>query len=45
MGPDPVHQNADGKWYFWNEVWADEHGPFDTEEQARAALVEYARTI
>jgi hypothetical protein len=38
---DPVHQNQDGKWYFWDEVWAYEYGPFDTEDGARKQLTEY----
>lgn len=36
---DPVQQDVtDGKWYFWNEVWADRHGPFDTEELCREGI-------
>lgn len=34
-----------GKWYFWNEVWSDAEGPFDTEEEARNALDEYAARL
>jgi len=37
---DPIHEE-DEKWYFWNEVWADRHGPFDTEVEAREALHVY----
>jgi hypothetical protein len=37
---DPVHEE-DGKWYFWDETWADRHGPYDTEEIARAELKKY----
>ena len=28
-------------WYFWNEVWIDLYGPFETEEEARAELEKY----
>jgi len=39
---DPVHLNEDDqKWYFWNEVWADRFGPYDTEEIAREKVREY----
>ncbi len=34
---NPVHKNADGKWYFWNDIWGEEVGPFDTKEQADEA--------
>lgn len=41
MVEDPVHEQA-GKWYFWDETWADKHGPFDTEKEARDAMEDYA---
>jgi len=37
---DPVHKCSD-KWCFWDEVWAFEHGPYDTEEFCRAELNRY----
>lgn len=37
---DPVHV-MDGEWYFWDESWAESHGPFNTERLARKALMEY----
>jgi len=43
MIQDPVHQDSDGLWYFWEENWALRHGPFDTEDQARLALTKYCR--
>jgi len=46
MPIDPVHRNIeDGDWYFWNEVWADEIGPFGTEEECREALTKYCHQI
>jgi hypothetical protein len=42
--PDPVHEE-EGKWYHWDETWADRHGPFDTEEKAREALEKYAHFL
>lgn len=39
---DPVHQDKDDqKWYFWNEVWADRFGPYDSEDEAREKVREY----
>ena len=34
---DPVFEK-DGKWYFWDETWAYEYGPYSTEEEARFRL-------
>lgn len=42
---DPVHQNQDGLWYFWDEVWADEYGPYGTEVDCRKALNKYCENI
>ncbi len=39
-GPDPIHLNADG-WYFWDEIWCDEHGPFATREECVENLITY----
>jgi len=44
MKCDPVFQKEDGTWWFWNETWSDEYGPYPTEEKARAILEEYCRT-
>jgi hypothetical protein len=47
---DPVHYvppHSPGwvaGWYFWNETWADRHGPFDSEEKAREELAIYVAT-
>jgi hypothetical protein len=32
-------------WYFWNEIWADRIGPFNTEVLARDKLRQYAKTL
>jgi hypothetical protein len=42
---DPVHVDADGKWYFWEETWADKQGPFATEDEARTACTAYTRVL
>ena len=33
------------KWYFWTESWADTCGPYNTEEEARAAIRQYAAQL
>jgi len=38
---DPVHQNANGKWRYWDETWTHESEPCETEAEARAALDKY----
>lgn len=42
---DPVeyltHDPGGPGWYFWNEIWVDNYGPFNTEEEAREALNKY----
>ena len=42
---DPVEyvnkDNRESGWYFWNEVWADSYGPYNTEEEARENLNRY----
>ena len=35
-----IHENEDG-WYFWIETWADEYGPYDTEEECEQKFKEY----
>lgn len=37
---DPVFKRGDF-WYFYDETWAFDYGPYDTEEQARCALELY----
>ncbi len=32
-------------WYFWDETWADYHGPFATELEARESLKNYCETL
>jgi len=33
----------DGMWWFWDEIWANRYGPFETEEEAVDACAEYCR--
>lgn len=45
MSTNPVHQNTDDKWYFWDEYWVFEKGPYDTEELANEACKEYGKRL
>lgn len=38
--PEPIH-TENNLWYFWDETWADRHGPFRTEDEARTHLELY----
>ena len=46
---DPVeyvrHDNREEGWYFWNEIWVDSYGPYNTEEEAREALERYCEAL
>src|SRR5210317_2246584 len=41
---NPVHMYQ-GKWYYWDEVWADRIGPFDTEKEADSDCIRYAEYL
>lgn len=41
-GRDPVFED-NGLWNFWDETWAYFHGPYATEDEARAALAVYVK--
>lgn len=39
---DPVeYYPRDNAWYFWNETWSDDYGPYKTESIARANFAAY----
>lgn len=40
---DPVNQHEDGSWWYWNETWSDEHGPYMREGLARISLAVYCK--
>jgi len=42
---DIVHTKEDGKWYFWDETWSVEIGPFNTKEDANEALNTYEKRL
>jgi len=41
---DIVHKYK-GMWYFWDETWSFEHGPYPTEKAAESALHSYCASI
>jgi hypothetical protein len=41
--PEIVHKNKDTKWYFWDETYSIEHGPFETRELTQEALNKYCK--
>lgn len=42
---DPVFQDREGKWHFVDEVQCDTYGPFNTNNEAKRACIEYAKTL
>ena len=43
---DPVEYSPKEKgWIFWDETWAKFHGPFVSETECQAALVEYCKEL
>jgi hypothetical protein len=42
MTIDPIHQDTQGGWYFWDETWADRIGPFQSRDIAERALKDYS---
>lgn len=38
--PETIHQDEAG-WWFWDETWADRHGPYPTREAAEQELEGY----
>jgi hypothetical protein len=42
---DPVHRHTDGSWWFWDETWADEHGPYESRQLADDKVREYGKQL
>jgi len=43
---NPIHKDEqDGKWYFFDECWAEREGPYETEEECREALNKYCKDV
>jgi len=43
-GPTIIFEEG-GKWWFWDEVWCNALGPFDTEAQAKIGLEIYCEDL
>jgi hypothetical protein len=41
----PLHEHKDGTWWFYEETWTFENGPFPTYEEAVAALEAYCLIV
>lgn len=41
---DPLHMH-EGKWWFWDETWAERRGPYLTRTGAKHALEIYCREV
>lgn len=41
---DPVRKLGEF-WYFYDETWANEYGPYDTEEEARKDFAVYCENM
>lgn len=44
VSENPVHYR-DGAWYFWDETWSNEYGPFARASAAHEAIERYARLV
>lgn len=42
---NPLHEHADGTWWFYEETWIYESGPYDTLDLGWAALTEYCEKL
>ena len=40
---EPIHQHDDGSWWWYDETWVEEHGPYSTIEEANLAITKYCR--
>lgn len=42
--PDPVREE-NGQWYFSDETWSHDYGPYPTEAECRTELTAYVRWL
>lgn len=42
--PEAIFEK-DGKFFFWDETWANSQGPFDTREAAQEGMRKYAESL
>ena len=41
----PIIHMKDKQWYFWDETWTYEHGPYNTELECQTALRDYCKKL
>ncbi len=41
---DPVYEE-NGQWYFWDEIWVDILGPYDSQAEARRQIDRYVKFL
>jgi len=39
--PSPLHEHADGTWWFYEATWTLEQGPYATFDEGLAAMTQY----
>ena len=42
---NPVQQDVDGKWYWWDETWSEKTGPYDSYDQAESDCSDYCESL
>lgn len=42
---DPIHQHADGTWWWYEETWTTESGPYPSRNDAADAVREHAKSL
>jgi hypothetical protein len=42
---NPVFQQPDGSWHFWDRTWADSFGPYSSQELAEKAYRQYGEWL
>ena len=44
--PNPIFQSdEDNKWYFYDEIWVDKYGPFESKEECEAECRNYCEIV
>ena len=42
--PNPIFEK-DNLWYFYDETWANYHGPYNSKAEAKVALNRYCEEV
>jgi hypothetical protein len=42
---NPLFQKGDGTWWFWDETWTEEIGPYSSQQEAQEQLEKYAKFL